>query len=106
MLPYALPLVIFGFAGSINEVIDRIMLKEIVYDSGIAEGLSHANALENAQIQNGIYGAVYKVSMIIIIFLQAYRFAAEPFFFNREKDKGSKLMYSRIMTFFVIAVGG
>jgi len=104
MLPYALPLVIFGFAGSINEVIDRIMLKEIVYDSGIAEGLSHANALENAQIQNGIYGAVYKVSMIIIIFLQAYRFAAEPFFFNREKDKGSKLMYSRIMTFFVIAV--
>jgi O-antigen/teichoic acid export membrane protein len=104
MMPYAIPLVIFGFAGSINEVIDRIMLKEIVYDSGMAKGLSHDSALEAAQVQNGIYGAVYKISMIIIIFLQAYRFAAEPFFFNREKEKNSKLMYSRIMTFFVIAV--
>ena len=104
MMPYAVPLVIFGFAGSINEVIDRIMLKEILYDTSITEGLNHTIALEKAQIQNGIYGAVYKVSMIIIIFLQAYRFAAEPFFFNREKETGSKLMYSRIMTFFVIAI--
>lgn len=104
MIPYALPLVIFGFAGSINEAIDRIMLKEVIYDVGIENGLSADIALKNAQAQNGIYGAVYKISMIIIIFLQAYRFASEPFFFNREKDKGSKKMYSRIMTVFVIAV--
>lgn len=104
MIPYAFPLVIFGFAGSINEAIDRIMLKEVVYDVGIADGLGHEAALKAAQAENGVYGAVYKISMIIVIFLQAFRFASEPFFFNREKDLGSKKMYSRIMTVFVIAV--
>ncbi len=104
MFPYAVPLVIFGFAGSINEVIDRIMLKEMVYKAETLSGLAHDPALKIAQAENGIYGAVYKLSMIIVIFLQAYRFAAEPFFFNREREKGSRLMYSRIMTFFVIAV--
>jgi O-antigen/teichoic acid export membrane protein len=52
--------------------------------------------------QIGIYGACYKLSIIITIFIQAFRYAAEPFFFAQEKEKNSKDTYATIMNYFVI----
>lgn len=93
MFIYALPLLIFGLAGIVNETIDRIMLKRILFDTlGEKETLS----------QLGIYGACYKVSIIITLFIQAFRYAAEPFFFAQEKEKGAKNIYAKVMTYFVI----
>jgi O-antigen/teichoic acid export membrane protein len=93
MFIYALPLLIFGLSGIVNETIDRIMLKRMLFDVlGEKETLS----------QLGIYGACYKVSIIITLFIQAFRYAAEPFFFAQEKEKNSKETYSKIMTYFVI----
>ena len=53
-------------------------------------------------IQTGIYGACYKISIIMTIFVQTFRFAAEPFFFNHSKEKDSKKTYAEIMNYFVI----
>ncbi|MCB9363901.1 MAG: polysaccharide biosynthesis protein [Flavobacteriales bacterium] len=93
MFIYALPLLIFGLAGIVNETIDRIMLKRMLFDIlGEKETLS----------QIGIYGACYKVSIIITLFIQAFRYAAEPFFFAQEKEKNAKQTYSKVMTYFVI----
>jgi len=93
MFIYALPLLIFGLAGIVNETIDRIMLKRILFDTlGEKETMS----------QIGIYGACYKVSIIITLFIQAFRYAAEPFFFSQEKEKNAKEIYSNVMTYFVI----
>lgn len=93
MLVYALPLLIFGLAGIVNETIDRIMLKRMLFDTlGEKETLS----------QLGIYGACYKVSIIITLFIQAFRYAAEPFFFAQEKEHNAKETYAKIMTYFVI----
>lgn len=93
MFIYALPLLIFGLAGIVNETIDRIMLKRMLFDVlGEKETLS----------QIGIYGACYKVSIIITLFIQAFRYAAEPFFFAQEKEKDAKETYSKVMTYFVI----
>jgi len=97
MFKYSLPLVIAGFAGIINETIDRAMLKQVLYNKG---GLT----LRESENQLGIYSACYKLAMIVTIFLQAYRYAAEPFFFAQEKKKGSKNMYSKIMNYFVAFV--
>jgi len=97
MFTYALPLVIAGFAGIINETIDRAMLKHVLYNRG---GLT----LREAETQLGIYSACYKLAMIVTIFLQAYRYAAEPFFFAQEKEKDSKQMYAKIMNYFVAFV--
>jgi len=97
MFKYALPLVIAGFAGIINETIDRAMLKHVLYNRG---GLT----LREAEGQLGIYSACYKLAMIVTIFLQAYRYAAEPFFFAQEKHKDSKKMYAKIMNYFVAFV--
>lgn len=93
MFIYALPLLIFGLTGIVNETIDRIMLKRMLFGIlGEKETLS----------QIGIYGACYKISIIITLFIQAFRYAAEPFFFAQEKETNAKETYSKVMTYFVI----
>ena len=93
MFIYALPLLIFGLAGIVNETIDRIMLKRMLFDT-----LGETATMS----QIGIYGACYKVSIIITLFIQAFRYAAEPFFFAQEKEKNAKETYANVMTYFVI----
>lgn len=97
MLRYSFPLVIAGFAGIINETLDRVMMKHVLYHRG---GLS----LEMAETQLGIYSACYKLAMIVAIFLQAYRYAAEPFFFSNAKSEDRNKLYARIMNYFIAAV--
>ena len=93
MFVYALPLLVFGLAGIVNETIDRIMLKRMLFNVlGEKETMS----------QLGIYGACYKVSIIITLFIQAFRYAAEPFFFAQEKEADAKQTYAKVMTYFVI----
>ena len=93
MLLYSLPLLVAGLAGIVNETIDRIMLKRMLIDTlGEKETMS----------QLGIYGACYKISIIITLFIQAFRYAAEPFFFSQEKEKNARETYAKVMTYFVI----
>ena len=95
MFLYAAPLLLAGLAGIINEAIDRVMLKNILYDT-----LGEKATME----QLGIYGACYKVSMIIAIFIQAFRFAADPFFFaQKANNKNAKEIYAVVMKYFIIA---
>ncbi|MBL4592394.1 MAG: polysaccharide biosynthesis protein [Flavobacteriales bacterium] len=93
MFIYALPLLIFGLAGIVNETIDRIMLKSI---------LLKTHDIKYTMSQIGIYGACYKISIIITLFIQAFRYAAEPFFFSQEKEENAKGTYAKVMTYFVI----
>ncbi len=94
---YSFPLMIAGLAGIVNETIDRILLKHILYQ-GTVESLQYADE------QVGIYSACYKLAMLVTIFLQAYRYAAEPFFFARSKDLDRDKQYRKIMNYFVAAV--
>ncbi len=89
MMRYALPLLLAGLAGMVNETLDRILL-------------THMLPGKEAMVQTGIYGACYKVSIIMTIFIQTFRFAAEPFFFSHSKEKDSKKTYADVMKFFVI----
>ena len=73
ILFYGLPLLIAGFAGIINEAADRILLKNFL--SGDVDVMHEI----------GIYGACYKLSIAIIIFLQAYKLAVEPMIFDKKK---------------------
>jgi O-antigen/teichoic acid export membrane protein len=93
MLIYSLPLMIAGMAGIVNETVDRILLRYLL-------PLSPADA----EAQVGIYSACYKIAILMVLFIQAYRFAAEPFFFAQMKNKDAKLVYARIMDYFIIAV--
>ena len=95
MVRFSLPLAIAGFAGIINEMLDRILLKQMLYDPALPESLNYAEA------QVGIYSASYKLAMLVTIFLQAYRYAAEPFFFNQMKNKQRSQVYVSVMNAFV-----
>ncbi|MCX6295175.1 MAG: oligosaccharide flippase family protein [Bacteroidetes bacterium] len=90
MMRYAIPLLIAGLAGMVNETLDRVLLTHLIPNE--KEALSQA----------GIYGSCYKVSIIMTIFIQTFRFAAEPFFFSHSKEKDSKKTYADVMKYFVI----
>ena len=49
----------------------------------------------------GVYQAGVKIAVIMSLFIQMFRYAAEPFFFQRQKDKGSKELYAKVMNYFV-----
>lgn len=91
MLRYSLPLLVLGLAGVMNQTIDKILLPVLEPDK--------ATAMSDL----GIYGACYKVAVIMVMFLQAFRFAYEPFVFAKNREKGDDKMatYSSVMTWFV-----
>ncbi|GGH76776.1 O-antigen/teichoic acid export membrane protein [Filimonas zeae] len=91
---YSLPLTVAGFGGMINETFDRIML------NWWAPGSTELAA----KVQVGIYSANYKLSILITLFITAFRMGAEPFFFKQAGEGNAPRTYARIMKFFVITI--
>lgn len=89
MIWYALPLLVFGLAGIINETMDRILLK-------------YLSPAEIASSQVGIYTACYKISIMMTIVIQGFKYAAEPFFFSHAREKNAPSLYADVMKYFVI----
>lgn len=93
MLQYSMPIMLVGFAGMINEVLDRIIMTRLLpYDD-----------ITNKE-QLGIYGFNYKFAMLVTMFLQAYRYAAEPLFFKHAEKSDSKEILSTTMKYYTICV--
>jgi O-antigen/teichoic acid export membrane protein len=91
MVRYSLPMVVIGFAGIINEMLDRVLLKYLLpYD------------LQTNMKMLGIYSACYKLSILMSLFIQAFRYAAEPFFFAYSDQSDARKVYAVVLKFFVI----
>ena len=90
MFRYSLPIVVLGVAGIINQVGDKIIFPFVYPDKA------------EADVQLGIYGATSKIAMIMAMFTQAFRFAYEPFVFDKSQDKDNRDMYAQAMKFFII----
>jgi O-antigen/teichoic acid export membrane protein len=93
MMVYSMPLIIVGMGGMINETFDRLML---------AWWLPGTSVFKEQQV--GIYNACYKLSILITLFIQAFRFGAEPFFFKQAEGQNPQKVYARVMKFFVIII--
>lgn len=91
ILRYSYPLLIAGLAGTINEALDRILLKHLIPME------------QNPMEQLGIYGANYKLAVLMTLFVQMFKYAAEPFFFSKSGEKDAKRLYADVMMFFVLA---
>jgi O-antigen/teichoic acid export membrane protein len=94
MMAYALPLVLVGFGGMINETLDRIMLGWW----GPGETVDANKAMV------GVYSACYKLAILITISIQAFRMGAEPFFFKQAETDQAQKTYAKVMKFFVISL--
>ena len=90
MIIYSFPLMIAGFAGMVNETFDRILIPILTPDK------------TSAMAQLGVYGACYKLSIIMTLFIQTFRYAAEPFFFNHSTKENATTVYANVMKAFVI----
>lgn len=94
MLRYAYPVMITGVAGMINEMFSRSMLDWWLPENFYA-GVTRKEA-------GGIFGACYKFSVFMNLGIQAFRYAAEPFFFSNAHDKNSPALFAKINQYFVI----
>ncbi|MBC6425540.1 MAG: polysaccharide biosynthesis C-terminal domain-containing protein [Ekhidna sp.] len=94
MMTYAWPVLIIGFAGVTNEMLSRAMLKHRLPEGFYPE-------YSNLEIL-GIFGACYKLSVFMTLAIQAFRYAFEPFFFTKARDKNSPRVFSKVMTYFVL----
>jgi O-antigen/teichoic acid export membrane protein len=90
MLRYAWPILVIGLAGMVNEMLDKILLKYLLKPE------------EQPMVQLGIYGANYKLGVLMTLFIQMFRFAAEPFFFAEAEKKDAPHLFARVMNYFVI----
>lgn len=90
LLRYSYPLLLAGLAGTINEALDRVLLKHLIPPS------------QHPMEQLGIYGANFKLAVLMTLFVQMFKYAAEPFFFSKSGEKDVKLLYADVMTFFVV----
>ena len=85
---YSLPLLLSGIAGTANEFIDRQLIKYLVP--------------EGAMAQLGIYGAITKIAVVMTLFTQMYRLAAEPFFLSNFSKTEFKEMNAAALKYFVM----
>lgn len=88
MFTFGAPLMIAGLAGMVNETADRVVMKYLL-----------PHDIANSEL--GIYGACYKLAVLITLFIQAFRMGAEPFFFSHAKAQDSRETFARIMNVFV-----
>ena len=96
MLTYGLPLVLASLAGIVNETLDRAILKYLLPGS-----------VEQNKAAVGVYGANYKLAMMISLFTQAYRYSAEPFFFRTAGQQDAKALQAAAAKWFnIVAIAG
>ncbi|MEM6723000.1 MAG: polysaccharide biosynthesis C-terminal domain-containing protein [Bacteroidota bacterium] len=89
MFKYAAPLVLVGFAGIVNEMLDRVLLKQLLEGN-----------LDYRTGQIGIYSANYKIAMLITLFTTAFTYAAEPFFFRNADRSDAPELYATVAKWF------
>ena len=90
MLPYVFPVLLLGLAGIFNQNADKMLFPFLFNDREFAEA------------QLGIYGACFKIAVVMVMFIQAFRYAYEPFIFAREKERDSRTANAVVMKYFVI----
>jgi len=87
---YSFPLLILGIAGVLSQTIDKIIFP-IVYPD---------KAVRLAQL--GIYGAAFKIAVVMVMFTQAFRYAYEPFIFAKNRSSDNRKAYAEAMKYFII----
>ncbi len=92
VMKYSAPLIIVGLGGMVNDVLSRLIYRHVV-----------DLPKQQADHELGIFANIFRIALLITIMIQAFRMAAEPFFFNKSKDDNAMRSYARVMKFFVIA---
>ena len=93
MFVYSLPLMVAALPGIVNDFLDRILFR--YFDTNPDQWRSSL----------GLYQAAVKLAVIMNLFIQMFRYAAEPFFFKRANDKQSPKLYASVQEYFTAFCG-
>lgn len=85
MLKYGFPIMLGTIAFSINENLDKIIIKRLISDE-----------------INGSYAACYKIANFMNLYIVAFRMGIEPLFFKKSESQNAKEIYSQLTYFFII----
>lgn len=94
MFLYGFPILLTGLAGMLNESFG-VLAFEKVLPEGFYDDLSTKGAI-------GVYSATAKLSIFMMLAIQAFRYAGEPFFFSQAADKNAPALFAKVMDYFVI----
>lgn len=94
MLSYSYPIMLTGLAGMTSEMFSRQTL-DWWLPQNFYPGQTPKHAL-------GIFSACYKLAVLMSLAIQAFRYAAEPFFFSNASDKQSPQLFAQINHYFII----
>ncbi|MFN4147240.1 MAG: lipopolysaccharide biosynthesis protein [Runella sp.] len=95
---YSFPIMILGLVGMVNTMTDRMFLKYL-----LPEKFYPKRSVEDSL---SIYGQCYKLSMLMQLAVQSFKFAADPFFFSNAQDKNAPALLALVMKWFVIVCVG
>lgn len=88
MLAYSIPLMVAALPGVANDFADRVLFR--FFDT----------SSEAWRASLGVYQAAVKLAVIMNLFIQMFRYAAEPFFFQQAREDGVQALYARVMEYF------
>lgn len=94
MWHYAVPLLFMGLAGVTNEVFSRGLFEYALPENFYA-GLTKREA-------GGVFGANFKLAILMNLIIQAFKYAAEPFFFQQAGNKNNPEIFAKVMHWFII----
>ncbi len=89
LLKFGLPYIPVGLSGMVLQVIDRPMLRAFTNDSNV-----------------GIYQANYRLGIFMNLVTSMFDYAWKPFFLSHAKDEDAKILFSRILTYFLFLMSG
>jgi O-antigen/teichoic acid export membrane protein len=92
VMRYSAPLILVGLGGMVNDVMSRLIYRHVV-----------DLPQQAADHELGVFANIFRLALLVTIMIQAFRMAAEPFFFNQSKQDDAPKTYARVMKFFVIA---
>ena len=90
ILAYSYPVLLLGIAGIFNQTADKILFRFLFENK------------DYAAEQLGIYGACFKIAVVMVMFIQAFRYAYEPFVFAKHKSDDNRKAYVAAMKYFIM----
>ena len=96
VLKFSIPIVMISILGVSNDIFGRIWLENLT-PKGFYGDLANKDLI-------GIYSGCAKIAIFINLGIQAYRYAADPFFFSIQDKRDTARYLSQSFTWFV-AVG-
>jgi O-antigen/teichoic acid export membrane protein len=90
MLRYCFPLMLMGVVGVSSLIVDKIVFPLVYSDP------------EAWSSEAGVYNACFRIAMVMMMFTQAFRYAYDPFVFEKSREKSAHQSYADVMKYFII----